>query len=74
MKQPKADFRKRSAIACWGFEPLCMMCELEKADGDLSQDLYGHLEDQGLPCDNPRVCSQGCYDSAIESAFDSFVL
>ena len=69
----KVDYSKQSAIACWGFEPLCMMCEESKADAELSQDLYGHLEDRGLSVDDPRVCSQGCYDSAIESAYDSLV-
>ena len=66
----KDEFNKKSAIACWGYEPLCMMCEESKADGELSMALYDMLEDMQLSCNDPRVCSQGCLDSAIESSME----
>jgi len=65
-----ADYIKRSAIACWGCEPLCMVCEESKADGELSMDLYDMLEDMELSCEDPRVCSRSCFDSAVESAME----
>lgn len=66
--------KRQEALDWWGYEPVCEMCEEEKADAGLSQDLAGVLEDRELSCDDPRVCSQDCFDSAFQSAIESLVL